>query len=160
MQDPRSTGLGEELGAEADQPPGRHEVFHAGPAGAVVDHLLHPAFAQGEQLGDDSDVLLGDVDGDALYRLMLLAVDLPRQDLWLADGELEALTPHDLDEDRELELPTALHLPDVRARRRLHAKRDIPDELPLEPVDERACGDLVALRPGERRGVDSERHGE
>ena len=36
-------------------------------------------------------------------------------DLRLADGELEALAAHDLDEDRELQLAAALDLPGVGA---------------------------------------------
>ena len=42
-----------------------------------------------------------------------LAVDLFGQHLRLADRELESLAPHQLDEDRELQLAAALHLPRV-----------------------------------------------
>ena len=160
VQDPGAAGLGEELGAEADQAARRDEVLHPRPPGAVVDHLLHPALAQREELRDDADVLLRDVDRDALHRLVLLAVDLAGQHLRLADGELEPLAPHDLDEHRELELAAALHFPDVRARRRLHAQGDVPDELPLEPGDQRARRHLVALGPGERGRVDPQGHGQ
>ena len=117
VEDPGAARLGQELGAEADQPARRHEVLHPRPAGAVVDHLLHPALAQREQLRDDADVLLGDVDRDALDRLVALAVDLLRQHLRLADRQLEALAAHQLDEHRELQLAAALHLPRVRALR-------------------------------------------
>src|ERR671911_2392553 len=113
VHDPGPAGLGEELGSETDQPPGRHEVFHSRPPGTVVDHLLHPALPQREQLRDDADVLLGDVDGDALDGLVRLALDFASQDLRLADRELEPLSSHDLDENGELKLATALHLPDV-----------------------------------------------
>ena len=87
------------------------------------------ALAQREQLRDDADVLLGDVDRDALDRLVPLAVDLLRQHLRLADRELEALAAHQLDEHRELELAAALHLPGVRARGGEDAQRDVADEL-------------------------------
>ena len=116
VEDPGAARLGEELGAEADQAARRDEVLHARPAGAVVDHLLQPPLAQREQLRDDADVLLGDVDRDALDRLVPLAVDLARQHLGLADGQLEALAAHQLDEHGELQLAAALHLPRVRAR--------------------------------------------
>src|SRR5262249_7843945 len=36
--------LGQELGSEADQPPGGDEVLHPRPAAAVVHHLLQAAF--------------------------------------------------------------------------------------------------------------------
>ena len=117
VEDAGAARLGQELGAEADQAARGDEVLHARPAGAVVDHLLQRALAQREQLRDDADVLLGDVDRDALDRLVLLAVDLLREHLRLADGELEALAAHQLDEHGELQLAAALHLPGVRARR-------------------------------------------
>ena len=134
VHDPGAAGLGQELGAEADQPAGRHEVLHPRPAGAVVDHLLHPPLAQREELGDDADVLLGNVDRDALHGLVALAVDLLGQHLGLADGQLEALAAHDLDEDGQLQLAAALHLPGVRARGREDAQRDVADELLVEPL--------------------------
>jgi hypothetical protein len=58
-----------------------------------------------------------------------LAVDLAGDDLRLADGELEALAAHDLDEDRELQLAAALHLPGVGPLGGQHAERDVADEL-------------------------------
>ena len=133
------------------------EVLHAHPAGAVVDHLLEPALAQREQLRDDAEELLGDVDGDALDRLVHLAVDLAGDDLGLADGELEALAAHHLDEHRELQLAAALHLPRVGPLGRQHAQRHVADELGVEAVLHEARGELVALLPGERRRVDADR---
>ena len=68
--------LGQELGAEADQPSGRHQVLHPDPAGAVVDHLLQPATPKTHQLGDDADEVFGDIHRQALDRLVEVAVDL------------------------------------------------------------------------------------
>ena len=110
-----------QLGAEADQAAGRHEVVEAHPAGAVVDDLLHAALAQGEQLGDDAHELLGHVDGEAVDRLVDDAVDLAGEHLRLADGELEALAAHHLDEHGELQLAAALDLPGVGALGGQHA---------------------------------------
>ncbi len=145
MQDPGAPGLGEELGAEADQPPGRDEVLHPRPAGAVVDQLLEPAPAQREQLRDDADVVLGHVDRDPLDGSKHEPVELARQHLWLADGQLESFAAHDLDQHRELELAAALHFPDLRLRGRLDAQRDVADELLLEPAAHEARRQLVAL---------------
>ena len=113
VRDAGAAGVGEELGAEADQAARRDQELHPHPAGAVVGHLLHPALADGEQLGDRAEVLLGRVDGQPLDRLVHLAVDLPGDHLRLADGQLEALAAHLLDEDRQRQLATALHLPGV-----------------------------------------------
>ena len=150
--------LGEELGAEADQAAGGHEVVDPHPAGAVVDHVLHPALAEREQLRDDADVLLGHVDRHALDRLVDLAVDLAREHLRLADGELEALAAHHLDEDRELQLAAALDLPDVGPLGVADAQRDVADQLLVEPVPHLAGGQLAAVLAGERRRVDADRH--
>src|SRR5699024_7962834 len=83
--DAGAAGLGEELRAEADQPARGHEELHPDPAAAVVGHLLHPALARGEELGDRTEILLGGVNGHALDGLVELAVDLPGDDLGLAD---------------------------------------------------------------------------
>ena len=80
-----------------------------------------------------------------------------RQHLRLADGELEALAAHDLDEHRELQLAPALHLPDLGPLGLEDPQRDVADELLLEPGLDHARGHLVALGAGERRGVDPER---
>ena len=60
-----------------------------------------------------AEELLGGVDREALDRLVDLAVDLARDDLRLAHGQLVALAAHLLDEDGERELTTALDLPGV-----------------------------------------------
>ena len=77
----RAPRLGHQLGAEAHQAPRRHQVLEADPAGAVVDDLLHPSLAQRQQLGDHAEVLLGNVDGHTVERLVDHAVDLAGQHL-------------------------------------------------------------------------------
>jgi len=116
----------------------------------VVDQRLGTALAQREELRDDPEILLRHVDRDPLDRLVELAVDTPRHDLGLADRQLEPLTPHLLDEDRELELAAALHLPDVWSCGREDAQGDVADELRAQPALDRARRHLVAVLPGER----------
>ncbi len=81
---------------------------------------------------------------------MGLAVDLAREDLRLADGELEALAPHQLDEDRELQLAAALDLPDLGPLGVADAQGDVADQLLVEPVAHLAGGQLAAVLAGER----------
>src|SRR5690554_2314753 len=159
-RDARAAGLGEELGAEADEAARWHDELHADPARAVVGHGLHAALALREQLGDGAEILLGNVDRHVLHGLVNLAVHLPRDDLRLADRELETLAAHLLDEDRERELAAALHLPGVRSLRGEHAQRDVADELGVEPVLDLTRRDLVALAAfaRERRSVDADGH--
>ena len=156
VQDAGAARLGEELGAEADQAARGHEVVHPHPAGAVVDHLLQAALAQGQQLGDDADVVLGHVDRQALDRLVQLAVDLAGEHLRLAHGQLEALAAHQLDQHRQLQLAAALHLPGVGALGVEHADRDVADQLLVEPRAHLARGELRAVLAGQRRGVDAD----
>ena len=113
-----------------------------------------------EQLGDDAEVVLGHVDRHVLDRLVDLAVDLAGDDLGLADGELEALAAHHLDEHRELQLAAALHLPGVGAVGGEHAQRHVADQLGVEARLHLAGRQLVAVLARQRRGVDADRHRE
>ena len=82
-----------------------------------------------------------------------------RDDLGLADGQLEALAAHVLDEDRQGELAAALHLPGVRPADVDDLERDVADELAVEAVLDHARGELVALDlADERAGVRADRH--
>src|SRR5688572_23503951 len=81
------------------------------PAGAGAGHLPHPGLAGGEQLGDGAEVLLRSVDGEPLDGLVHLAVDVLRDHLRLADGQLEPLASHLLDENGQRQLTAALDLP-------------------------------------------------
>ena len=81
-------------------------------------------------------------------------------DLGLADRELEPLAAHLLDEDGELQLAAALHLPGVRRAGREDAQGDVADELGAEAALHEARRELVALEARERGGVDPDRHRE
>src|SRR6478752_566246 len=160
--DARAARLGEELGAEDDEASTRHEELHADPAGAVVGHLLHAALAGGHDLRDGAEELLRGVDREALDGLVDLAVDLARDDLRLADGQLVALAAHLLDEDGERELTTALDLPGVRTLRVEDAQRHVADELLVEAVLDHAGRDLRAAHLADHRarvGADGHRDG-
>ncbi len=148
-----AAGLGQERGAEPDQAAGGDQVVEADPAGAVVDHLGQLAPAGTHHLGDGADVLLGDVDGQALDGLVEDPVDLPGHHLGLAHGQLEALAAHDLDQHGQGQLAPALDLPGVGALGVQHPQRHVADQLGVEAVLEQAGGDLAALLAGQRRGV-------
>src|SRR5690606_2638033 len=111
-------------------------------------------------LRDRAEVLLRRVDRELLPRLGRLTIlVLAGHDLRLADGELEALAAHVLNEDRELKLTATLHLPRVRATDVVHADRHVTDELAVQTLLDHASGELVALDlAGQRRGVGADRH--
>src|SRR6476646_2114154 len=159
--DARAAGLGEELGAEADEATGGYEELHPDPAGAVVGHLLHAALAGSHDLRDRAEVLLGGVDGQALDRLVQLAVDLLGDHLRLADGQLVALAAHLLHEDGQRQLTAALDLPGVGALGRQDPQGHVADELAVEAVLDHAGGDLAAAHPADHRaGVGADGHGD
>ena len=93
-----------------------------------------------------------------LHRLVHGAVDLPRDHLRLADRQLEALAAHHLDEHRELQLAAPLNLPHVGALGLDDAQRDVAHELGSSRPLQLAGGQLVAVLPGQRRGVDADGH--
>ena len=86
-----------------------------------------------QQLRDDADVLVGNVDAHPLHGLADAAVDLPRDDLGLADRELEALPAHQLDQHRKRQLAATLDLPHVGALGVVDAQRDVADQLAVQP---------------------------
>ena len=155
--DAGAAGLGEEVGAETDQPAAGHHEIHPHPAGGVVGHLLHAPLARGHQLGDGADELLGAVDRQRLERLVQLPVDRLGHHLRLADGQLEALPAHLLDEHGQRQLAAALHLPGVRPADVDDADRHVADQFGIQPVPHHSGGELVAGHLArQRRGVGAE----
>src|SRR3954452_25262439 len=158
VEDPRAARLGQELGAEPDQPARVHQVLDSAPAGPVVDHLLHAPLPQREQLRRDAEEVLRDVDREALDRLVQPPVQLTRDNARLADRQLESLAPHRLHQHRQLELAAPLHLPRVRSVCVEDADRGVAHQLLLEPLAHEPGGELAARAAGERRGVDAHGH--
>src|SRR4051794_25548610 len=156
MKESGATGLGQELGAETDHAPRWHDVFHAHPTRAVVDHLFHPALAQSHQLRDDAEVVLWDVNGESLDWFVDDAVDLTRDDLRLADGELAPFATHHLHQHRELRLAGSLHYPGVRALGLPDANQHISDQRGRSSCLQHSSRELAAAFAGQRSGVDSD----
>ncbi|MPM56064.1 hypothetical protein SDC9_102863 [bioreactor metagenome] len=124
----------------------------------MVGHRAQLALAGAEHLGDRPDVLLGDVDGEELGRLVQLAVDLAGDHLGLADGQFERLAAHRLHQHGELQLATTLHLPGVGALGRVDPDRHVADQLALQAGLEQPGGEVLAGPAGQRGGVDADRH--
>src|ERR1700709_2411111 len=81
----------------------------------------------------------------------------------VADGELEALAAHLLDEDRQRQLATALDLPGVGTLGVEDLQRDVAHQLLVETVLDQPGRDLGVLggtAACQRRGVDADRHGD
>ena len=144
-----ATGLGKKLRSKTDQRTGGNDIVEPDPTGAVVRHVLHRGLASTEELGHGANVLLRYVDGEPFGRLVKRAVDLLSQHLGLADRELEALTPHRLDEDRKLKLATTLDFPGIGTLGRQHPDRHIADEFRVETALDEAGGELLTLLTSE-----------
>ena len=97
-----------------------------------------------EQLGDRADVLLGDVDRQALDGLVAFGFDVALEHVRLADGQLEALAAHHLDQHRQLQLAAALDLVGVGPVGGLDAQGDVADQLLIQARLDLARRDLVA----------------
>src|SRR5262245_33119493 len=160
VEEPGAARVGQELGAIADEPARRDAVLEAHPAGAVVHHLDHLRLARPELLGDSTDELLGDVHHQMLHGLERLAAVLLGDDLWLAHLELEALAPHHLDQDRELELAASGYAEGVRGIRLIDADAHVAATLLPEPLSKLRGCDELALAAGERRNAGIEQHGD
>ena len=110
----------------------------------MVRHLLHPPFASRQQLGDGPHEFLGGVDRQGLEGLVQLSLDRPGHHLGLADGQLEALPAHLLDEDRQGQFAASLHLPGVGPADVDDPDGDVADELGVQPRAHHPCRQLVA----------------
>jgi hypothetical protein len=91
------------------------------------------------------EILLGNLDAHALHRFTDLAVDDLGEHLGLADGQLEALAPHHLDEHRQRQLASALHLEGVGSPGRKDADRDVAECLVFEACLQLASGELGSV---------------
>src|SRR3954464_15063216 len=129
-----------------------------GAAGVAGSQIGDATFSRGQFLGDRADVFVGHVADATLLRLVPLAVDLFGDDLGPADLELVALAAHRLDQHRELQFAATGDLDDVGRSGLEQLDRDVAEQLFVEPLDEVAAGDVLAVTAGERRGVDAERH--
>jgi len=83
VEDAGAAGVGEELGAEADQAARRDPERHPDPAVPWVVHLGHDASPASELLGDHADVLVRAVHLHHLHRLVGDAGDVADDDLGL-----------------------------------------------------------------------------
>jgi hypothetical protein len=107
-----------------------------------------------------TDVLLGHLDDRLLERLQLLPRLLvgARDHTGRTHGELEPLAPHVLDQDGDVQLPSARHDKLVGRVPGLHPQSQVALELAVEALLEIAGGDELALAPGEGTRVDREGH--
>ena len=143
----------------ADQPARRREEGEPGLAAARGAHLHELAAPPAELFHDHPGIGVVDVDLHLLDRLQPLAgrrvgaIEHARA----ADRQLEALAPHGLDEDAELQLAAARDLEGVAALGLGDADGDVAFGLAPQARADHAAGDLVALEPGERRIVDRDR---
>jgi hypothetical protein len=138
---------GQHAGAQADERAAgdlEDEVGDVGPRGSIltISPLRSPTSCITEPTAG-----VGAVDDELLERLVHHAVDLLEDHLGLADGELEALAAHGLDQDAQVQDAAPRDDELVGAAPRLDAQRDVVLELLLEPVADLPARDVLALLP-------------
>ena len=152
VHDGGAARVGEQLALVADQA-ARRRVEHQPQAVAAGRlHLQHLGFAFGHLLHDDAGMNFVDVDDDFLDRLQLFAClrVLAQQHLRPRHRELEALAPHGLDQDAELQFAAAGDFHGILLVGFAHAQRHIAFRLAQQAVADHAAGDLAAFGAGER----------
>src|SRR5205085_8083396 len=120
-----SARVGEELRLVADQAARRDVETEPRAPGAGGPHLDQLAAAARQRLDDDAGMRIVHIDDDFLDRLERHAVLLARHDPWLADRELEALAPHRLDQDAELQFAAPGNLERILVLALGYLQRDI-----------------------------------
>src|SRR5918998_112476 len=129
---------GEELGAEAEERPGRNLELYAG-ARALRLHVHELALAAGERADDRRGEPLGHVEDEMLERLVLFALDLPHDDPRRPYLNLVPLAPHGLEQDGEVQLAAPGDL-ELLGAKLLYAQRDVRLDLAHQAVAEVTAG--------------------
>src|ERR1039458_528872 len=153
----RTARIREDFAAQSDQPARGHMEIEPHTAGALVDHLDHLSLPGAQFLNHHAQEILRAIDDQVLHRLVEFVVDRARQDLRLAHRQFVAFPPHHLDQDGELQFAAAHHLEGV-VPYLLDADGNIGQQFLVEPLAQVARRHPLPLAPGERRGVDGERH--
>ena len=148
---------GKEGVAQADQAARGNRVLQADGATAIIDHIGEAGAPVADQVADGADVLLGGVDDELLHRLVHHAIDGLGNDLRTGDLELVPLTPHRLDQDREVQLAPAGDGEDIGLVRGLNTQGEVRLQFAVQPLVQLAGGAVLPLAAGEGRGVDAER---
>src|SRR5262249_46856943 len=125
--DAGAAGVGQELALIADETAGRRQERESLLAAAGGPHLPELALPTRDLVDHDARELLVDVDHhllDGLEALAGLGIGL-EEHAGPRDRELEALAPHGLDEDAELQLAAARDLDGVLLLAFANSDRDI-----------------------------------
>src|SRR5688500_3541843 len=157
MHDPGPASVGEALRAIAEQAACRNAIPKPNEPLPWLPHLEHLAAPRPELLDDRAEKVLGHIDHQLLVRLEPLAVHADAgDDARTRDLELVALPAHRLHQDPEVQLTAAGYSPRVRRVGVLDAQRDVPLELPHEPLPHLSRRDEPSLLAHKRRVVDEE----
>ena len=104
VESSRSFRVGEELVTVADESAGGNSEFHESAFVRRVYEVCHSSFSCRKFFGDDTSEHFVAFDVNVLDGFVFFAVDLFVDNGRSADAELEAFTPHLLDDDRHLKL--------------------------------------------------------
>jgi hypothetical protein len=143
-------GGGHEQRPESEQTPAGSGESDDGAAAIARSEVEDGSLAGSDRLGDGTDVLVGHVHHRPLQRLVGLAIDRPKNHFRAAHLNLEALAPHRLDEDGQLQLSPTGHFDDLGRTGRPDPDGDVAQHLSLQPVLDLTGGEELALAAGQR----------
>ena len=152
-----AVGVGHKLGSVTEEATGGDEVFKAH-SRADLMHLKELALSLTELFDDCAHILLGHVNGKALYGLALLAVDLLEEYARSRTADLIALAAHCLEKDRKMHLASARNKEFLGRVAVAYAEGNVLEELAVESVADLTRGNKLTLAACEGRIVDREGH--
>ena len=151
-------GVGQELGAVAEQTTRRDQEFQTHAIRALGVHGHQFALAAAHLLHDRADRILRHVRDHALDRLAGLTVDFTEQRLRRADLELIALTAQVFNQDGQMHLAAAADAERVGRVGFVDTQGNVLEQLAEQALAQVARGDKLAFLARKRRIVDREGH--
>ena len=148
-------GGGQDLVAQADQPPGGDLELHVLDV-ALGLHDLEHALAHHHQFRCLARVGLRHVDDEVFERFVTGVLDLLVDDPGLADLQLVAFAAHGLDEDGQMQDAATEDGPLVLAVGGLNAQREVLLQFLFEALADVSAGQVFSVLAQEGRGIDGE----
>ena len=105
-------------------------------------------------------VLLFNISGDQLDRLMLFAIDFLHHHARLGHSHFKAFAAHVFQQDGQVQLAPAHDFKNTLFVGLAHAQGDVVLQLFLQAVPNLATGHILAFAASQRAGVDAKVHGQ
>ena len=156
----RTAGQVEEFVRKTNQSAGGNAVFQTHTATAIGFHVDQLALTLTQRLHHAALVLLFNVGGHHLDRLVLFAVYVFEHHARLAHCHFVAFATHVFQQDGQVQFATAHHFKHTLFVGFVHAQGHVVLQLFLQSIPNLAAGHELAFAAGQWAGVDAEVHGQ